>query len=362
MNVRVDAGRCRGRGMCQAVAGGVFRLDPASGRNEMGEFDLPPGKAGAALRGAAACPEGAISVSKPDLPPEPVELGSIGLWTFALEGLPHPELGNAARQVEELGYGTLWFGEAFGREALTQATMLLGATSRMVVATGIACLYGRDPVTMAQGQRTLAGAFPSRFVLGLGLSAPMGVERVRKRPFGPPLDTMRSYLDEMTTAPLGPALPVGPRTVIAALGPKMLRLAAERAWGALTYFMPVEHTALARETMRPGALLAVEQAVVLDDDHDRARAVARAHVAGYLRVEHYVRRLLSLGFTEGDLADGGADHVVDALVAWGDRDTIASRVHKQLDAGADHVCLQVLTADPGRTPMREWRALATALL
>ncbi|MEV4314715.1 TIGR03620 family F420-dependent LLM class oxidoreductase [Actinocrispum sp. NPDC049592] len=362
IRVHVDAHKCVGRGMCQATGGQVYTVDAATGRNEMGGFEVPLSMRHAALRGAAACPQGAISTEEDPAEPETIALGRVGLWTFALEELPVGELTAAAREIEELGYGTLWFGEAFGREAFTQATMLLGATSKMVVATGIACIYGRDAVTMAQGQRTLAGAFPGRFLLGMGLSSPMGVQRVRNQQFGPPVATMRDYLDGMTEAPLGPSLPVTPRRVIAALGPKMLRLAADKAWGSLSYLVPVDHTVRAREILGSEALLAVEQAVVLDSDVDRARQTAHAHVAAYLRVDHYVKSLISLGFAEDDLRDGGTEAVVDALVAYGDVDAIASRVRKQHEAGADHVCLQVLTADPGRTPMAEWRELAQALL
>lgn len=359
IRVQVDPHRCAGRGMCQAASGGVYRLDPSSGRNEMGEFEAPASHRAALLRGAAACPEQAISTREEQPPPEELTLGRVGLWTFALEELPPAELRAAAAEIEGLGYGTLWFGEAFGREAFTQATMLLGATERMVVATGIACVYGRDAVTMAQGQRTLAGAYPGRFLLGMGLSSPMGVRHVRNREFGPPVDTMRHYLDAMTESPLGPSLKVTPRRVIAALGPRMLALAAERAWGSLSYFVPVEHTLRARQALGPGALLAVEQAVVLDADPARARQVARAHVAAYLRVDHYVASLRRLGFADADLRDGGSDRVVDALVAHGDLATIAARVAAHHEAGADHVCLQVLTAHPGRVPMPEWRELAT---
>jgi probable F420-dependent oxidoreductase len=361
VTARVDAGRCQGRGMCHAVAPDVYALDPRSGRNEMGEFALPFARRAAATRGAAACPEGAIAVHADTPPPEPMRLGPVGLWTFALEELPVAALRDAAVQIEELGYGAVWFGEAFGREAFSQAALLLSMTRRLVVATGIACIFGRDPVTMAQGQRTLAGAFPGRFLLGMGLSSPMGVERVRGGQFGRPVATMGKYLDAMSEAPLGPALPVTPRRVIAALGPRMLRLAADKAWGSLSYLVPTTHTAQARDTMGPEAFLGVEQAVVLDTDRARAREVARAHVAAYLRVEHYVRNLVTLGFAEAELADGGSDKVVDALVAYGDQDDIAARVREQRDAGADHVCLQVLTADPGRLPAREWREIAEAV-
>lgn len=358
IRVQVDPRTCAGRGMCHATSAEVYRLDPVSGRNEMGGFEVPASRRAAVLRGAAACPEGAITTQEEQPPPEDLNLGPVGLWTFALEELPPAELRVAAAEIEQLGYGTLWFGEAFGREAFTQATMLLEATGRMVVATGIACVYGRDAVTMTQAQRTLSGAYPNRFLLGMGLSSPMGVRQVRNQEFGAPVDTMRRYLDAMTEAPLGPSLPVTPRRVIAALGPRMLRLAADRTWGSLSYLVPVEHTLRARRIVGPGALLAVEQAVVLDTDVRRARRIARAHVAAYLRVDHYVANLRRLGFDEAELREGGSDRVVDALVAYGDVDAIAGRVRAQHEAGADHVCLQVLTSDAGRLPMAEWRELA----
>ena len=288
-------------------------------------------------------------------------IGRVGLWTFALEGLTAPEFRDTAAEIDELGYGTLWFGEAFGREALTQAALLLAATRRMVVATGIACVYGRDPLTMNQAQRTLAADFPGRFLLGLGLSAPMGVEKFRGQTFGPPVATMRSYLEGLDANTVGPRPERAPRRVIAALGPKMLRLAGERAWGALSYLVPVEHTVRARATLGPEPLLAVEQAVVLDEDPAAAREVARAHVGAYLRVPHYVTNLRRLGFDEEELAGGGTDRVVDALVAQGDAGAVAKRVAEHFDAGADHVCVQVLTSDPHRVPMREWRELAPIL-
>lgn len=293
---------------------------------------------------------------------EHLAIGRVGLWTFALEGLTAAAFRDAAARIEELGYGTLWFGEAFGREALTQAALLLAATHRIVVATGIACIYGRDPLTMNQAQRTLATDFPGRFLLGLGLSAPVGVEKFRGQTFGPPVATMRGYLEGLDANTVGPEPYHAPRRVIAALGPKMLRLAGERAWGALSYFVPVEHTAWARATLGPRPLLAVEQAVVLDEELARAREVARAHVEAYLRVPHYVSNLRRLGFDERDLSDGGTDRVVAALVAQGDAGAIAKRVTEHLDAGADHVCVQVLTSDPHRVPTREWRELADALV
>jgi probable F420-dependent oxidoreductase len=160
---------------------------------------------------------------------------------------------------------------------------------------------------------------------------------------------------------VGPALEHEPRRVLAALGPRMLGLAAGRAWGSLSYLVPVEHTVRARGTLGPQSLLAVEQAVVLDESPGRAREIARAHVGPYLRLAHYAGNLRSLGFSDEDLAGGGSDRLLEALVAWGDAEAIAKRVRAHHDAGADHVCLQVLTAEAGVVPMREWRDLASVL-
>ncbi|OXM46847.1 TIGR03620 family F420-dependent LLM class oxidoreductase [Amycolatopsis alba] len=264
---------------------------------------------------------------------------SLGIWTFSFDGKEIGEVRDAASEVEELGFDTLWFGEYLGREAFTQAGLLLAATSRLTVATGIARFDQREPATAAAAGRTLAEAYPGRFVLGLG----------GHRPGAKPLEAMRGYLDAMDAAEL--STPDSPhRRLLAALGPKMLSLAAERADGAHPYFVPVEHTAQAREVMGPEAFLAVEQAVVLGSD----REIARQHVSSYLELAaHHRANLRRFGFTEEDY---GSDRLVDALVAVGE-DAISSRVQAHLDAGADHVCLQVLTVDE-RIPLAEWRVLS----
>jgi probable F420-dependent oxidoreductase len=289
-----------------------------------------------------------------------MELGSIGIWTSAFEGHPAGRLREAAAELDELGYGALWFGEAFGREALTQAALLLDATSRMVVATGIARASLRDPVSLAAAHLTLTEAFPERFLLGLG-----GHRAPKQQPvpgFGDfikadprPVGATREYLDAMDNAPLqGFAPELTPKRILAALGTQMLKLAGERTWGAHPYFVPVSHTALAREVLGPEPMLAVEQAVVLNGD----REVARQHVGFYLMALHQTNNLRRLGFDDADFADGGSDRLVDAIVATGDVDTVAKRVQEHLDAGANHVCIQVLTGDQGRVPLAEWRELA----
>jgi len=291
------------------------------------------------------------------------DLGRVGLWTFAFEGQPAGAVREAAAELEELGYGALWFGEGLGRDSVSQSWLLLSATRRIVVAAGIANVAYRDPITMAAAERALGDAFPGRYVLGLGgqrVDAVAGVfDGYPMPPVGRPLAMMRGYLDSMDAVPNhGPAPDPAPPRVLAALGPKMLELAAERTWGAHPYFVPVAHTGQARKIMGPDAFLGVEQAVVLDTDLDRAREVATAHVAGYVEgAPHQAASVRRLGYE-----DGVTPGLVDDLVAHGDIEVIHDRVRQHLEAGADHVCLQVLTADPARLPMREWRELAPAVL
>lgn len=274
-------------------------------------------------------------------------LGRIGIWAGGFDELPVAEVRAAAAAVEDLGYGALWFPETTGREAMTQAGILLSATRRIVVATGAASIYARDAVTTAAAQRTLDEAFPGRFLLGLAVGHPSLVEDVRGHRFGPPLAAMRSYLDAVDAAPFGP--PGSPRRVLAALGPGMLKLAGERAWGAHPLGMPVEHTKNARAALGPDALLAVTQVVVPGAPGEMARTVAGAALPN--------RRLLlrDLGFED---VDSLSDRLVDALVAHGSTADIARRVEEHLDAGADHVSLHVVGADP----LPHWRELAARLL
>lgn len=291
-----------------------------------------------------------------------VDIGRIGIWTFQFEQQPWSVVAEAAAELDELGYGAIWYPESRGRETFAQSALLLGATRRIVAAPGIANIYARDAVAMAAGQRTLAEAFPGRFLLGIGVSHRPNVEGIRGHQYGPPLATMRAYLDAMDAAPYTPPrAPEEPR-VLAALGPKMLELSAERANGAHPYFVPVEHTEQARQVLGSGPLLAPEQAVVLETDPSTAREIARGHMSNYLRLENYTNNLRRLGYGDVDLANGGSDRLVDAIVGWGSLDAVVARVRAHLDAGADHVCIQVLPSDPTGLPRREWRELVAALL
>jgi probable F420-dependent oxidoreductase len=287
-----------------------------------------------------------------------MELGRVGVWLGPLSLRAAAGTRGIARELEELGYMAIWFGEGVGtKECFTQAATLLAWTERAVVATGIANIYARDPMAMANGARTLADAYPGRFLLGIGVShAPSVAERGHE--YARPLATMRAYLDAMDEAIFRGVEPAEPAPrVLAALGPRMLELAAERTRGAHPYFTPPEHTATAREVMGEGQLLAPEQAFLLEPDPEAARAQAREHMTYYLRLDNYRKNLLRLGFTEDDLDGGGSDRLVDAIVASGDVNAVRDRVKAHLDAGADHVCVQAVGADP----LEELRRAAPAL-
>jgi probable F420-dependent oxidoreductase len=288
-----------------------------------------------------------------------MELGRVGLWTFQLDLQPAGQARDAAAELEDLGYPTVWLPEAVGREPFVNSALLLSSTQRLVVATGVASIWARDAMTMTAGHLALSEAFPGRFLLGVGVSHQPMVDYVRGQHYDKPLTRMREYLDAMDQAIyMAPRPAEEPRRVLAALGPKMLELAAAKALGSHTYFVPVEHTAAAREALGDGPMLCPEQAVVLSTDAEVARAAARQHMATYLGLPNYTNNLRRLGWGDDDLSDGGSDRLVDAIVAWGDEDAIAARIRQHLDAGADHVCLQVLTPDATALPMPEWRALA----
>jgi probable F420-dependent oxidoreductase len=293
-----------------------------------------------------------------------VKLGSVGIWTFQFEYQPAAKAQEAAHELEELGFGAIWFGEANGREAFTNAGLLLAGTRRIAIATGIANIYGRDPMAMASAQKTLAEAYPDRFVLGLGVSHAPLVEQLRGQEYSQkPVARMRAYLDAMDQAAYRAVVPTSrPIRILAALRPKMLELAAQRADGAHPYNVNPEHTARARKTLGKGPYLCPEQAVVLETDPAKARQIARDFLKIYLRLPNYTNNLLWLGFNEGDLQNGGSDRLIDSIIAWGDLNAIRNRIREHHAAGADHVCVQVLPADPKALPLREWQELASAVI
>ena len=287
-----------------------------------------------------------------------MDLGRVGVWQYQLDQLPSAQAKEVAAEIEELGYGAIWLPEMVGWESFVSSTLLLSGTERIVVATGIAGIYSRDALCANSALNTVTEAFPERFLLGLGVSHAPAVERSKQsytRPYGKMVD----YLDQLDAA--SPAVPHD-EMVLAALGPKMLRLSAARTAGAHPYFVPPEHTAIARAALGDGPLLATEQMIVLETDSATARDIARTNIARYLDLPNYTNNLRSLGFTDDDLTPPGSDRLVDAIVGWGDESAIAARVQAHLDAGADHVCVQVLLADPAAFPRTEWRAIAPALI
>ena len=292
-----------------------------------------------------------------------VNLGRVGVWYGGLDLLPASVGLETAREIEEIGFGALWIAEGLGREPFAWAGSLLSATRTIPVATGIASIYARGAVTMAAGRNTLAEAFPGRFLLGLGVSHEIVVEGVRRMDYSRPYSDMAGYLDRMDEVPYRSQLPaVDPGRVLAALGPRMLKLSAERANGAHPYFVPPDHTVEARAILGPDALLAPEQMVVLETDPGEARRIARTYMKMYLERPNYFNNLRRLGYTEDDWSDGGSDRLVDAIVAWGDESAIAHRVKQHHDAGADHVCIQVLPPDPRKPVTDQLRRLGPALL
>jgi probable F420-dependent oxidoreductase len=289
-------------------------------------------------------------------------LGRVGVWSFALQTKPAAEAQAALASYRAAGYSAAWFPESLGsKEAMAHAAVLLAGDPSIVVATGIANIYARDAAAMVNGARTLADAYPGRFVLGIGVSHAPSVAS-RGGTYGPPVSTMTAYLDAMDAAAYaGPGPSERPPVMLAALGPRMLELAGERTDGAHPYFVPVEHTRMARERLGPGPVLAVEVTAVLESDAALARQTARTFATRYLALENYANNLRRLGWADGDLAGGGSDRLLDAVVPQGDAATIAGRVREHLDAGADHVCVQLRTADPADLCLERYAELRDAL-
>jgi len=291
-----------------------------------------------------------------------VALGRVGAWSFALQTRLATEARAVVAEYEDAGIGVTWIPESLGsKEAFAHAAILLAGSRRMMIATGIANIYARDPMAMANGARALADAFPGRFVLGIGVSHAPSVAQ-RGGMYGSPVETMRAYLDAMEQAAYAGPAPTEPvPTVLAALGPRMLELAAERTAGAHSYFVPVEHTVVARDRLGPGAFLAVEQTAVIDTDAARAREVAHGFARRYLALPNYANNLRRLGWSEADVAGDGSTRLIDAVVVQGSVDQVVARVQAQLDAGADHVCVQLRSTDPGDVCVPAYRDLFAAL-
>ena len=275
-----------------------------------------------------------------------MQLGKLGVWAFCDE-MTSPQWADFARRVEGAGYGSLWINEAFGRNALVASGWLLANTQELVVATGIANIYGRDPLAMVSAQVGLAEQSGGRFLLGIGVSHAPLVKDLRGHEYGKPVATMHAYLEAMAKVQTTiPSPPEKPRTVLAALGPKMLELSRDMADGAHPYNTTPEHTKIARGILGPGKLLCVEQKVLSETDPVKARAIGRAHLKGYLALPAYRNNWLRLGFDESDFAGDCSDRLIDATFAWGGDEAVAERVDAHLRAGADHVCIQLLGPSP----------------
>jgi probable F420-dependent oxidoreductase len=273
-------------------------------------------------------------------------LGPYGIWRSV--SLVTPAL---AAEIERLGYGALWLGGS-PRTDLRIVDKLLAATSELVVATGVVNMWQSDARELAASFKRIEATHPGRFLLGVGAG-----HREATQQYAKPYDTMVSYVDTL----IDEGVP-GESLVLAALGPKMLRLAAERTAGAHPYLVTPAYTEQARETMGAGPLLAVEHKVVVDADPLAARAVGRPRVQRpYLSLENYLSNLRRLGWTDDDLAGEGSDALIDALVAHGDAARVAAQLGEFIDAGADHVCLQLVTAAADDDPVPGYRELAAAL-
>ncbi|MFD7456123.1 MULTISPECIES: LLM class F420-dependent oxidoreductase [unclassified Streptomyces] len=286
------------------------------------------------------------------LKPLKEQIGRYGVWSVGLRSedpARSGELAEAAAELEELGYGAVWLG---GNSAAHHAAPLLAATSTLTFGTSIQSIWQYEAAGSAASFAELEAAHPGRFVLGLGVSHAQRTEQYRR-----PYSSLVAYLDGLDEAGV-PA----ERRVLAALGPKALELSRDRAAGAIPYLVTPEHTARAREILGEEPLLAPELAVVLEPDPERARTLAREALAYYLTLPNYTNSFLRLGFTEADLADGGSDRLIDALFAWGEEKDVRARIDAFVEAGADHVALQVIDGRDRETlPREEWRKLASLL-
>src|SRR4051812_22920333 len=290
-----------------------------------------------------------------------LNLTGTGVWSPSLRHLAdRGAAADAAAELEALGYSSVWLPGFGPRTVFDAAGDLLRATSSLMVASGILSIWESDPEWVAAERAQLSDAYDGRFLLGLGVSHAALVDREEPGRYRRPLTQMRAYLDALDAA----APPVLPESrALAALGPKMLALSAQRSLGTHPYLVTPEHTRVAREAVGPSKLVAPELGVVLERDAGRAREIAREFLDVYLKLPNYTNNLLRLGFSEADIADGGSDRLVDALIAWGSEDAIAARAAEHRDAGADQGLVQVLTGEDrlAALPLPQWRALAPAL-
>lgn len=283
----------------------------------------------------------------------------IGIWSSALRSNEPSEAAAAGAELESLGYSALWIPDT-GGDVFGAVANLMAATRTATIATGILNLWLHTATETAEQHAALTAEHGPRFLCGIGVSHARLIDsKVEAGTYQKPMAQTSAYLDALDAAvvPLAP----GDRA-LAALGPKMLALAAARTAGVHPYLVTPDHTLSAREAVGPDALVATEQGVVLETDPGRARAIARTNLARYFGLPNYTNNWRRLGFGDDDIADGGSDRLIDALVVWGDEASIESRVKEHRDAGASHICIQVLTDSPGSLPLDQWRVLAPVLL
>lgn len=289
-----------------------------------------------------------------------VRPGRVGVFAGSLETRPVEMQRTVAREIERLGFGSLWYGEWFARESFAQAAILLAATERLVVGSGIAIIWVRDPMAMANGARALAEAWPNRFILGIGVSH-AGTVEARGHRYERPYSTMASYLEAFRAARwVGPEVGLPP-VVLAALGPRMVGLAAARTAGVYPYFTTDDQVRGMRGAIGKEPFLVSDLPVVLADDRRAARGIGDPYIHYYLTEENYRANLLRLGFDEADIEPPGSDALFDAVVVWGDPARIQAGIERRLDAGADHVVLNIVTDDPHRSYVPELESLAPAI-
>ncbi|HEX6360523.1 TIGR03620 family F420-dependent LLM class oxidoreductase [Actinophytocola sp.] len=278
-----------------------------------------------------------------------MDLGTFGIYTFDFERQPAALMRESAQELEELGWRSVWFPETGGgREAFSQAGFLLASTERLHVANSIARVTERTAMATHGASALLTEAYPGRYTLGLGIGG--------GRPGVKPLAVMAEYLDELD------AFENPTPRILASYGPKMLEMARDRAVGVQAYHVNTTFTAQAREILGPDPFLSVEHAVLFEPNPDKARAIARQHMHTYLTTPFNVAKFRRLGYSEDDIAGGGSDRIIDDLVFWGDAHVIVKKLHAHLDAGADHVAVQVIGIEPGQSAMPFWRVLGDALL
>ncbi len=268
-----------------------------------------------------------------------MRVGKLGIWYF-FDNASSTDAAASAKRMEELGYDTLWLPETVGKNPFVLAAWLLANTTTLKLATGIANIYHREPTVSRALQYTLGEQSADRFMMAIGVSHKPLVVGVRKLEYGPPVTTMRNYLEQMGTAPYNAIRHANdPLTLIAALGPKMLELAKTHTQGAHPYFTGPSHTKMAREILGDGPLLCVEQKVILETNAKKARELARPVAKIYNRLPNYRNNWLRMGLKEHDI-DNLSDRFIDETFAWGDVDALRERISQHMDAGADHVCIQ----------------------